>query len=46
MKKLVTADIGGTHARFAIATIEHGQVLAIEHDAVFKTADFVSLERA
>ena len=46
MRQLVTADIGGTHARFAIATIDRGQVVGIDREAVFKTADFVSFERA
>jgi len=46
MERLVTADIGGTHARFAIASIEHGQIVGIDDQTVFKTADFVSFERA
>lgn len=46
MKQIVTADIGGTHARFAIAAVENRRVLRIEKEAVFKTADFVSFERA
>ena len=46
MKQLVTADIGGTHARFAIAAVENRQVVSIGNEAVFKTADFVSFERA
>ena len=46
MKQVVTADIGGTHARFAIASIERGQVMEIGEPVTLKTGEFVSFERA
>lgn len=46
MRKVVTADIGGTHARFAIATIERGQVMEVGEPVTLKTGEFVSFERA
>jgi len=46
MKRIVTADIGGTHARFAIATIERGQVTGVSEPVTLKTGEFVSFERA
>lgn len=46
MKQIVTADIGGTHARFAIATIDRGQVLEVSKPVILKTGEFVSFERA
>jgi glucokinase len=46
MKQIVTADIGGTHARFAIATIDLGQVVGLSELVTLKTSEFVSFERA
>ena len=46
MRKVVTADIGGTHARFAIATIERGQVMEVGEPVTLKTGEIVSFERA
>lgn len=45
-ERIVAGDIGGTHARFAIATIEQGRVLSLEHEATLKTAEFASLQTA
>lgn len=42
----VAADIGGTHARFAIATPGAGGSIALSHEAKLKVADFASLETA
>jgi glucokinase len=44
--RLIAADIGGTHARFAVATIQAGSVLSMEEDRTFKTADFSTLQSA
>ncbi|WP_174297653.1 glucokinase [Sphingomonas bacterium] len=43
---LVAADIGGTHARFAIATIDGGRVAGLADQRVLKTADHASLQTA
>ncbi len=45
-ERIVACDIGGTHARFAIATIEDGRVLSVEHEATLKAADYASLQTA
>ena len=45
-ERIVAGDIGGTHVRFAIATIEGGRVLALEHEATLKAADYASLQTA
>lgn len=44
--EIVAADIGGTHARFAIAEIDAGRVIALNHETVLKTAQFASLQTA
>lgn len=44
--EIVVADIGGTHARFAIAEIGAGKVLGLRHETVLKTAHFASLQTA
>ena len=46
MQQIVAADIGGTHARFALATIDHGVVKELGACVTLKTSDFVSFERA
>ncbi|MBW6523789.1 glucokinase [Sphingomonas sp. RHCKR47] len=46
MSEVVAVDIGGTHARFAIAEVEGGQVLALGQPVTLKTADFASLQTA
>lgn len=46
MKQIVTADIGGTHARFALATIDRCRVTEVSEPVTLKTAEFVSFERA
>ncbi|WP_419816061.1 glucokinase [Glacieibacterium sp.] len=46
MTEIVAVDIGGTHARFAIATIEHGKVVAVEPETVLKVSEHASLETA
>ena len=44
--EIVAADIGGTHARFAIAEVENGRVVALGEPATLKTADHASLQTA
>lgn len=46
MTEIVAADIGGTHARFAIAEIADGRVTALGEPATLRTADHASLETA
>ena len=38
--ELVTADIGGTHARFALAQVEHGRVIQVGEPLTLKTNDY------
>jgi glucokinase len=44
--QVAVADIGGTHARFAIAEIENGAVVSLGEPAVLNTADFENFETA
>jgi glucokinase len=44
--ELVAADIGGTHARFALAQIEDGRVIQVGEPLRLKTADFAGLAQA
>jgi glucokinase len=44
--KLVAIDIGGTHARFAVAEVEKGEVVALSPEQTFKTAEHASLQLA
>lgn len=46
MRELVAADIGGTHARFAIATIGEGRVVELGPALTLRTAEHASLETA
>lgn len=46
MTELVTMDIGGTHARFALAEVEGGKVVALEPATTVKTADYPSFQDA
>ncbi len=46
MIDLVVADIGGTHARFAVATVEAGRVVALGEPVTLRTADYASLQTA
>lgn len=43
---IVTVDIGGTHARFAIAHIANGRVTALGEATTLKTAEHASLQTA
>lgn len=44
--ELVAADIGGTHARFALADVADGRVLRLDEPITLKTADCDSLAGA
>lgn len=44
--QLIAADIGGTHARFAVATISDGNVVAIDAATTLQTAGHMSLQSA
>ncbi len=44
--EIVAADIGGTHARFALAQVEHGHVTALGPETVLKAAEHASLQTA
>ncbi|KMQ89072.1 glucokinase [Lasius niger] len=44
--KIVAVDLGGTHARFAIATIDKERVLHVEEPVTFKCAEYDSLASA
>jgi glucokinase len=44
--ELVAADIGGSHARFALADVEHGQVTSLSDAVTFKTVEHASLQTA
>ncbi len=45
-QEIVVADIGGTHARFAIATLADGKVQELGEPVTLKTAEHASLQRA
>ncbi len=44
--ELVAADIGGSHARFALADVEDGQVTKLGDGITLKTGDHASLQTA
>ncbi|MCF2515959.1 glucokinase [Sphingomonas sp. G124] len=46
MRSIVAADVGGTHARFALAEIEAGRVARLGEPVTLKTADHASFEDA
>lgn len=46
MTEIVTADIGGTHARFAIAEVGGGRVETLGPDVTLKVAEHASLQTA
>jgi glucokinase len=46
MTEIVAVDIGGTHARFAIAALEGVRVTGLADEVVLKTADHVGLASA
>jgi glucokinase len=44
--QIVSVDIGGTHARFAIAEVDHGRVQSLGEPVTLKTAEHASLQTA
>ncbi len=44
--EIVTVDIGGTHARFAIAEVADGRVVSLSEPMTQKTAEHASLQTA
>jgi glucokinase len=46
MTEIVAVDIGGTHARFAFATVANGQVTALTDPVTLKTAEHASFQTA
>jgi glucokinase len=44
--EIVTADIGGSHARFALADVEAGQVMRLSEPITLKTFEHASLQTA
>lgn len=45
-RRIVTSDIGGTHARFALATVDGGRVLDVSEPVTLKTAEHGSFQSA
>lgn len=45
-RQIVTTDIGGTNARFALATIDGGRVVSLSEPVVLKTAEHASFQTA
>lgn len=46
MRHIATADVGGTHARFAIAAIDAGHVTELGEPVTVKTSEFASFQHA
>ena len=46
MTQIVVADIGGTHARFALAEVQGGRVISLDKELVFPTSDHASFGSA
>lgn len=46
MTDLVTVDIGGTHARFALASVDKKGKIELAEPVTLKTSDYVSLQTA
>ena len=46
MTEIVAVDIGGTHARFAIAEVAEGRVVRLDEEVTLKAAEHASLQMA
>ena len=46
MRQIVTTDVGGTHARFALATITGGRVTELSEPVTLKTNEHASFQTA
>ena len=45
-RTIAVADIGGTHARFALAEVDGGRVIALDEPVTLKTAEHASFQTA
>jgi len=45
-RTIVATDVGGTHARFALAEVDGGQVVALGEPETLRTAEFASFQSA
>lgn len=46
MRRIVTTDIGGTHARFALATLDRGKVVELSEPVTLSTSEHASFQTA
>jgi glucokinase len=46
VRQVAVADVGGTHARFALASVEGGRVISLDEPVTLKTAEFASFQTA
>lgn len=46
MRQVAVADVGGTHARFALAEVDNGQVVSLGESVTLKTAEHASFQLA
>jgi len=46
VRQIAVADVGGTHARFALAEVEGGRVVSLDDPITLKTAEFASFQTA
>ena len=46
MRTIAAADVGGTHARFALASIDAGRVIDLGEPVTVKTSEFASFQHA
>ena len=46
MTEIVAVDIGGTHARFALARVAGGRVERLDEEVTLKTAEHASFQTA
>jgi glucokinase len=46
MRRIAAADVGGTHARFALAAIDGGRVVDLREPVTVKTSEFASFQHA
>jgi glucokinase len=46
VRQVAVADVGGTHARFAMAQVEGGRVLSLDEPETLKTAEYASFQTA
>ncbi len=44
--EIVSVDIGGTHARFALAEVAEGRVVSLGEPVTLKTAEYAGFQTA